>query len=202
MKYLEEMRGFEPRKRLYIVYFFSREAPSTARPHFLKLRVAPLRTLSGLATCRIGKPASFGSPEKLFAYDYKPVYNILGGSTIYTLTRLPSSHEFQHLFGSVTILWGSASRSRLIYPNYLALSLYHLACGCLSRKHCWERKPKKTLVLLLNPSVFRYTLAFNVIAHGQASSRLCFTSYFALELGLTASYTKRFLLLRSVYTYH
>lgn len=91
----------------------------------------------------------------------------LGGSTIYTLARLPSSHELQHSIGPVTILWGSASRLRLVYPNYLALSLYHLLCGCLRPKHCWKRKPKKTLTPLLSSSTFCYTLAFSVIAYGQ-----------------------------------
>lgn len=60
--------------------------------------------------------------RKLFAYVHKPndfiVCSdcILGGSIIYTLARLPSSHEFQHLIRPVTIS--------------ITLSLYHLSCGC------------------------------------------------------------------------
>lgn len=192
MKYLEEVRGFEPRKRLYIVYFFSREAPSTARPHFHKMRAAPLRTFR---TRNLPRTIPFSPLTQKVIEKHKNI-GVLGGTYFIpnSLTELAWASAFNqtccHLYGAF-----------FIPPCHVAAYLESIVGKESIRKPLRRYSPRRAFAIhsgFINVSagVLDTPAAFYVFTlFGQTSSRLCFTSHFASVLGLTASYTKRFLLL-------
>ena len=85
-------------------------------------------------------------PLHTFRTRYLP-HRFLGGFTICTLTRLPSSRELQHSIGPVAISIGI---------SFIPLS----GAAAYLESIVGKESPNKTLMPLLTPSSFRYTFSF------------------------------------------